>query len=111
MEGFLRLRLPPWLRRLATRSLAIIPAAGVTILYGERETGHLLILTQVVLSMQLSFAVVPLVMFTSDRRRMGALVASSKIRMRGCVKRARAMATRWRWPPDSPEPCSPTTVS
>ena len=75
MEGFLRLRLPPWLRRLATRSLAIIPAAGVTILYGERETGHLLILTQVVLSMQLSFAVVPLVMFTSDRRRMGEMVA------------------------------------
>ena len=75
MEGFLRLRLPPWLRRLATRGLAIIPAAGVTILYGERETGRLLILTQVVLSMQLSFAVVPLVMFTSDKRRMGALVA------------------------------------
>ena len=75
MEGFLRLRLPPWLRRLVTRSIAIIPAAGVTILYGGRETGHLLILTQVVLSMQLSFAVVPLVMFTSDKRRMGALVA------------------------------------
>ena len=75
MEGFLRLRLPPWLRRLATRSVAIIPAAGVTILYGERETGRLLILTQVVLSMQLSFAVVPLVMFTADKRRMGDLVA------------------------------------
>jgi manganese transport protein len=75
MEGFLRLRLPPWMRRLATRSLAIIPAAGVTILYGERETGHLLILTQVVLSMQLSFAVVPLVMFTADAKRMGDLVA------------------------------------
>ena len=75
MEGFLRLRLPPWLRRLATRGLAIIPAAGVTILYGESETGRLLILTQVVLSMQLSFAVVPLVMFTSDRRRMGEMVA------------------------------------
>jgi manganese transport protein len=75
MEGFLRLRLPPWLRRLATRGLAIIPAAGVTILYGESETGRLLILTQVVLSMQLSFAVVPLVMFTADRRRMGEMVA------------------------------------
>ncbi len=75
MEGFLNLRIPPWARRLVTRSIAIIPAAGVTILYGAAETGRLLILTQVILSLQLSFAVVPLVMFTTDRRKMGALVA------------------------------------
>lgn len=75
MEGFLRLRLPPWLRRLITRAIAIIPAAGVTILYGSEGTGRLLILTQVVLSLQLSFAVVPLVMFTTSRRRMGEMVA------------------------------------
>ena len=75
MEGFLNLRMPPWARRLITRSIAIIPAAGVTILYGAAETGKLLILTQVVLSLQLSFAVVPLVIFTTDRRKMGALVA------------------------------------
>jgi manganese transport protein len=75
MEGFLQLRMPPWVRRLITRSIAIIPAAAVTILYGESETARLLILTQVVLSLQLSFAVVPLVMFTTDRRKMGALTA------------------------------------
>jgi manganese transport protein len=75
MEGFLQLRLAPWVRRLITRSIAIIPAAAVTILYGESETARLLILTQVVLSLQLSFAVVPLVMFTTDRRKMGALTA------------------------------------
>jgi manganese transport protein len=75
MEGFLDIRLPPWLRRLVTRAIAIIPAAGVTILYGTEAMGELLILTQVVLSLQLSFAVVPLVMFTTDRRKMGNLVA------------------------------------
>ncbi|WP_439604582.1 Nramp family divalent metal transporter, partial [Shinella sp.] len=75
MEGFLRMRLAPWLRRLITRGIAIIPAAGVTIAYGDSGTAQLLILTQVVLSLQLSFAVFPLVMFTADRRKMGALVA------------------------------------
>lgn len=75
MEGFLRLRLPPWARRLITRAIAIIPAAGVTLLYGSAGTGRLLILTQVVLSLQLSFAVVPLVLFTTSRRRMGEMVA------------------------------------
>jgi len=75
MEGFLRLRLAPWLRRLITRSLAILPAAGVTLIYGAAGTGRLLILTQVVLSLQLSFAVIPLVLFTTSRARMGALVA------------------------------------
>ena len=75
MEGFLRIRLAPWLRRLITRGLAILPAAGVTLIYGAAGTGRLLILTQVVLSLQLSFAVIPLVLFTTSRARMGALVA------------------------------------
>mgnify|MGYP000754726586 CR=1 FL=1 len=75
MEGFLRIRLAPWLRRLITRAIAIIPAAGVTIWFGSAGTAQLLILTQVVLSLQLSFAVFPLVMFTADRRKMGELVA------------------------------------
>ena len=75
MEGFLDIRLQPWLRRLVTRGIAIIPAAGVTIFYGEQETGKLLILTQVMLSVQLSFAVVPLVQFTASRAKMGALKA------------------------------------
>lgn len=75
MEGFLEMRLPPWLRRLVTRAIAIVPAAAVTVLYGSAGTGRLLILTQVVLSLQLSFAVVPLVMFTTDRHKMGALRA------------------------------------
>jgi len=75
MEGFLQIRLPPALRRLITRALAIIPAAAVTLIYGPSGTGELLILTQVVLSLQLSFAVVPLVMFTANRAKMGALAA------------------------------------
>ena len=75
MEGFLRLRLAPWLRRLITRGIAIVPAAGVTIFYGEDGAAKLLIFSQVVLSLQLSFAVVPLVMFTADRRKLGAFVA------------------------------------
>jgi manganese transport protein len=75
MEGFLNIRLPPYLRRLITRSIAIIPAAAVTIWYGESGTAHLLVLTQVVLSLQLSFAVFPLVMFTADRIKMGELVS------------------------------------
>ncbi len=75
MEGFIDIRLPPWLRRLVTRLIAIIPAAAVTIFYGEAETGKLLILSQVVLSLQLSFAVVPLVMFTASRAKMGDLVS------------------------------------
>jgi manganese transport protein len=71
MEGFLNIRIRPWLRRLLTRLIAIVPAVIVTALYGERGTGELLILSQVILSLQLSFAVVPLVMFTSDRVKMG----------------------------------------
>jgi manganese transport protein len=71
MEGFLDIRLPAWLRRLITRLIAIIPAVIVTALYGEKGTGALLILSQVILSLQLSFAVVPLVQFTSERAKMG----------------------------------------
>jgi manganese transport protein len=75
MEGFINIRLPAWARRLTTRAIAIVPAAAVTIWYGESGTGKLLILSQVFLSLQLPFAVVPLVMFTADRRKMGVLVA------------------------------------
>jgi manganese transport protein len=76
MEGFLDIRLPAWLRRLITRLIAIIPAVIVTALYGEHGAGSLLILSQVILSLQLSFAVVPLVYFTSQRRKMGVFVNS-----------------------------------
>jgi len=76
MEGFLNIRLPVWLRRLITRLIAIVPAVIVTALYGERGTGQLLILSQVILSLQLSFAVVPLVLFTSERRKMGEFTNS-----------------------------------
>ena len=74
MEGFLNIRLRPWLRRLITRGIAIIPAVIVAIMFGESGTAKLLILSQVVLSMQLSFAVFPLVAFTSDKLKMGELV-------------------------------------
>ena len=75
MEGFIDIRLAPWLRRLVTRAVAIVPAAIVTIVYGQAETGKLLILSQVVLSFQLPFAVVPLVMFTASRAKMGEMTA------------------------------------
>ena len=74
MEGFLNIRMRPWLRRLLTRAIAIVPAAITAILYGESGTARLLILSQVVLSLQLSFAVFPLVMFTSDKVKMGEFV-------------------------------------
>ncbi|HEX4155005.1 MAG TPA: Nramp family divalent metal transporter [Acidobacteriaceae bacterium] len=74
MEGFVHIRLKPWLRRLITRSLAIIPTVIVTFFYGERGTASLLILSQVILSMQLSFAVFPLISFTNDKKRMGEFV-------------------------------------
>jgi manganese transport protein len=76
MEGFLNIRLPAWLRRLITRLIAIVPAVIVTAMYGERGAGGLLILSQVILSLQLSFAVVPLVYFTSQRSKMGVFVNS-----------------------------------
>lgn len=74
MEGFLNIRLKPWLRRLITRLIAVIPALIVTLLYGEKGTSELLVLSQVILSMQLSFAVVPLVMFTGSKLKMGEFV-------------------------------------
>ncbi|MGA9212130.1 Nramp family divalent metal transporter [Kaistella sp.] len=74
MEGFLNIRLKPWKRRLITRSIAVIPALIVTIMYGEKGTTNLLVLSQVILSMQLSFAVIPLVMFTNSKLKMGAFV-------------------------------------
>jgi manganese transport protein len=74
MEGFLNIRLRPWLRRLITRGVAIVPAVIVAMLFGESGTAKLLILSQVILSMQLSFAVFPLVSFTSDKLKMGELV-------------------------------------
>jgi manganese transport protein len=74
MEGFLDIRLRPWVRRLITRAIAIVPAVIVSLLYGESGTAKLLVLSQVILSLQLSFAVFPLVRFTSDRVKMGAFV-------------------------------------
>jgi len=77
MEGFIHLKVSPWLRRLITRGLAIIPTIIVVALNGERGTEKLLILSQVILSMQLSFAVIPLVIFTGDRAKMGEFVNST----------------------------------
>lgn len=76
MEGFLNIRLKPWVRRLITRAVAIVPAFIVTFMYGEKGIASLLVLSQVILSMQLSFAVVPLVLFTNDRHKMGQFVNS-----------------------------------
>jgi manganese transport protein len=81
MEGFLSIRMRPWLRRLVTRLIAIIPAVIVAALYGERGTGQLLILSQVILSLQLSFAVVPLVQFTSEKTKMGPFVNSAILKV------------------------------
>jgi manganese transport protein len=74
MEGFIHLRVAPWLRRLITRSIAIVPTIVVVAFRGEHGTETLLLLSQVILSLQLSFAVVPLVIFTSDRKKMGEFV-------------------------------------
>ncbi|HEV8074226.1 MAG TPA: Nramp family divalent metal transporter, partial [Candidatus Acidoferrum sp.] len=76
MEGFLDIRLKPWLRRLITRSIAIIPAVLVIGIAGEGKLTALLILSQVILSFQLPFAVIPLVQFTSERAKMGEFVNS-----------------------------------
>jgi manganese transport protein len=79
MEGFLDLRLPSWARRLVTRAIAIVPVVVVTAFYGERGTAQLLILSQVILSMQLPFAVIPLVQFVSDRKKMGSFAISRPV--------------------------------
>jgi manganese transport protein len=79
MEGFLNLRLKPWVRRLLTRGLAVLPVLGVLFIYGEQGTGRLLVFSQVVLSMQLPFAVIPLVSFVSKKRLMGELQISKAL--------------------------------
>lgn len=76
MEGFLSIRLRPWLRRLVTRAIAIVPAVAVIVTMGEQATGKLMVLSQVILSMQLPFAVFPLVRMVSDRKLMGAFEIS-----------------------------------
>ncbi len=81
MEGFLNLRLTPWLRRLATRALAIIPAVFTVMMAGERGTFDLLLLSQVIISMQLPFAVIPLIRFTSDRTRMGEFTSGAGLKL------------------------------
>jgi manganese transport protein len=81
MEGFLNLRLKPWVRRLITRLVAVVPALVVAILYGEKGTGQLLVFSQVVLSLQLPFAVVPLVLFTGDKLKMGVFVNKPWVRV------------------------------
>ena len=81
MEGFLNLRIRPWLRRLITRAIAIVPAAIVAIFYGQSGTAKLLVLSQVILSLQLSFAVFPLVRFTSDRSKMGEFANSPLLKL------------------------------
>lgn len=81
MEGFISLRLRPWLRRLITRLIAIVPAVIVILIYGDRGTGPLLILSQVVLSLQLPFAVFPLVQFTGQKAKMGAFASPGWVRV------------------------------
>ncbi len=79
MEGYLNLRIRPWLRRLLTRLLAVVPTVGCIVYFGDRSTGELLVLSQVVLSFQLPFAIIPLIHFVSDRRRMGQFVISRTV--------------------------------
>ncbi len=76
MEGFVNIHIRPWLRRLITRFIAIIPAVIVAAIYGERGIGNLLVFSQVILSLQLSFAVIPLVQFTSEKAKMGVFTNS-----------------------------------
>jgi len=81
MEGHINLRIEPWLRRLLTRVLAIVPAVFTIIYFGEAGLGSLIILSQVVLSLQLGFAVIPLIHFTSDKKRMGKFAISFKVKV------------------------------
>jgi manganese transport protein len=81
MEGFLAIRIRPWLRRIATRTLAVVPAVITILVAGEGSTFQLLILSQVILSLQLPFAIIPLVQFTSDKVRMGGLVNAVWVRV------------------------------
>jgi manganese transport protein len=88
MEGFIRFRMRPWLRRLLTRSVAIVPAVIVIGIYGEQGTYKLLILSQVILSLQLPFAVIPLIQFTSDRVRMGTFASPRWVRVLAWISAA-----------------------
>jgi manganese transport protein len=88
MEGFLRLRMPYWARRLVTRGIAIVPVVVVTALYGEKARRSFLVLSQVILSMQLPFASIPLVRFTSDKLKMGGFVIPDPARV-ACSGRRR----------------------
>ena len=83
MEGFLNIRLTPWLRRLVTRALAIVPAVAIIGYYGEKETTHLLVASQVALSLQLGFAVWPLLRFTNDRAKMGEFANATWLKVLG----------------------------
>src|SRR3954462_12513611 len=96
MEGFLNIRLRPWLRRLITRLIAIVPAVIVTIISGEKGTTNLLVLSQVILSLQLSFAVFPLVLFTSDKVKMGEFVNGPLVKwLSWCVATITALLNGW----------------
>lgn len=85
MEGYLNIRIQPWLRRLITRLIAIVPAMLVIMIYGEKETGPLLILSQVILSLQLGFAIIPLIHFVSDRNKMGVFTIGIKLKLAAWV--------------------------
>ncbi len=85
MEGYLNIRIQPWLRRLITRLIAIVPAMLVIMIYGEKETGPLLILSQVILSLQLGFAIIPLIHFVSDRNKMGVFTIGIKLKLTAWV--------------------------
>ncbi len=85
MEGYLKLRLNPLLRRLITRLLAIIPAVIVILIYGEKKIDSLLIFNQVLLSMQLGFAVIPLIHFVSDKRTMGEFAIKPAVKIAAWV--------------------------
>lgn len=85
MEGFLNIRLRPWVRRIITRGIAIIPAIICVALYGESQTTQLLIFSQVILSFQLAFAVIPLIIFTSDKRKMGSFVNPLWVTILACL--------------------------
>ena len=96
MEGFIDIRLPAWARRLVTRALAIVPAAIVTIWYGEAGTAKLLILSQVILGLALPFSIVPLVMFTADRSKMGALAAPKWVTLLAALTAALLIALNFK---------------
>ncbi len=85
MEGFIQIKISPWIRRLFTRLLAVIPAVLVIAIAGEKATTHLLLLSQVILSMQLSFAVIPLIQFTGNKQIMGEFVNAAWVRCVGWI--------------------------